>query len=194
MLGAIGSNTWRSSRGCDRSTANVQINVAFRADESDEHLVINEIRHDVCVGAVRRCVEDEDSGPDVVKLPAKHSYLKSDSDDVETQQRWTPTEGCNARESTHGNKHAMRCAAHRYEYSLKYGRDPPATPRRVRHEPERELLCEQDLSGGDESCVRSRYRASCAIPINSKRTDRDRTNFPHTSGTSTTGRKATRGE
>ena len=38
-----------------------------RTEESDEHLVVNEIGH---VVRVRRCVENENSVPDVVKLTA----------------------------------------------------------------------------------------------------------------------------
>ena len=64
------------------------------------------------------------------------SYLKPDGDDVEVPERWTPTPGCRACESAHANKHLVRCEASRYEYRLKYGRNPPATTRRVYHEPE----------------------------------------------------------
>ena len=60
---------------------------AGRADESDEHLVANEIGHVVRVRAVRRCVEHENSGPDVVRLASTPSYLKPDSDDVAVQKK-----------------------------------------------------------------------------------------------------------
>ena len=33
--------------------------------------------------ALRRCMENENSGLDVVKLTATHSYIKPESDDVE---------------------------------------------------------------------------------------------------------------
>ena len=67
---------------------------------------MNEIGHDVRVRTVRRCVENENSGPDVVKLTAT-PYLKPDADDVEVQERWTPTEGCKACESAHGNMQSV---------------------------------------------------------------------------------------
>ena len=60
---------------------------AGRAEESDEHLVANEIGRVVRVRAVRRCVEHENSGPDVVRLTAAPSYLKPDGDDVEVQKK-----------------------------------------------------------------------------------------------------------
>ena len=88
-----------------------------RAEECDEHLVVNEIGHVVRVRAVPRCVENENSGLDVVRLTATPSYLKPDGDDVDVQARWTPTEGCNACESAHG---AVRCEARRYKYRLQY--------------------------------------------------------------------------
>ena len=112
---------------------------AGRAEGSGEHLVVNEIGHVVCVRAVRRCVENENSGPDVVKLTATLSYFKRDGEDVEVQERWTPTEGCKACESAHGNKHVVRCEARQYEYRLKYGRNPLVTTRRVYRELERVL-------------------------------------------------------
>ena len=73
---------------------------------------------------------------DVIKLNATLSYLKPDGDDVEIRERWTPTPGCRACESAHANKHLVRCQARRYEYRLKYGRNPPVTKRGVYHEPE----------------------------------------------------------
>ena len=39
-----------------------------RTEESDEHLVVNEIGHVVRARTVRRCVENENSGSDVIKL------------------------------------------------------------------------------------------------------------------------------
>ena len=108
-----------------------------RTEESDKHLVVNEIGRVVFVRTVRRSVENENSAPDVVKLTATPSHLKPDDDDVEVQERWTPTEGCKACESAHGNKHLVRCEACRYEYRLKNGRNPPVTTRRVYHELER---------------------------------------------------------
>ena len=45
-----------------------------RMEESDEHLGLHESG---------RCVENENSGPDVVKLTATPSYLEPDGDDVE---------------------------------------------------------------------------------------------------------------
>ena len=108
-----------------------------RTEESEEHLVVNEIGHVVRVRTVPRCVENQNSGPDVVKLTATPSYLKPDGDDVEVQDRWPPTPGCRACESAHGNKHLVRCEARRCEYRLKYGRNPPVTTRRDYHEPER---------------------------------------------------------
>ena len=74
-----------------------------RTEESDEHLVVNEIGHVVRPRTVRRCVENENSGSDVLKLNATPSYLKPDGDDVEVRERWTLTEGCKACESAHGN-------------------------------------------------------------------------------------------
>ena len=65
-----------------------------RTEESDEHLVVNEIGHVVRARTVRRCVENENSGSDVLKLNATLSYPKPDGDDVEVRERWTPTQGC----------------------------------------------------------------------------------------------------
>ena len=75
------SKTWRSSRGCERNTTNISINVGW----SDEHLVVNEIGHVVRARTVRRCVENENSGSDVIKLNATPSYFKPDGDDVGRQ-------------------------------------------------------------------------------------------------------------
>ena len=91
-----------------------------RTEESEEHLVVNEVGHVVRARTVRRWLENENRGPDVVKLTATPSYLKPDGGDVEVQERWTPTEGCKACESAHRNKHLVRCEARRYEYGLKY--------------------------------------------------------------------------
>ena len=88
-----------------------------RADESDEHLLVNEIGHVVRVRTVRRCVENENSAPD-----------------VEVQERWTPTEGCKACESAHGHKHVVRCETGGYEYHVEFTTNP------------REVLSGQDLS------------------------------------------------
>ena len=93
-----------------------------RTEESDEHLVVNEIGHVVRARTIRRCVENENSGSDVIKLNATPSYLKPDGDDVQVRERWTPTPGCRACESAHANKHLVRCEARRHEYRLKYGR------------------------------------------------------------------------
>ena len=105
-----------------------------RTEDSDDHLVVNEIGHVVRVRTVRRCVEKENSGPDVVNIAATLSYLKPDGDDVEVQERWTLTEGCRAFEPAHANTNLVRCEARRYEYRLRYGRNPPVTTRRVYHE------------------------------------------------------------
>ena len=107
-----------------------------RTEESDEHLVVKEIGQVVRARTVRRCVENENSRSDVIKLNATPSYLKPDGDDVEVRERWIFTSGCRACESAHGNKHLVRCESSRYEYRLKYGRHPPVTTRRVYHEPE----------------------------------------------------------
>ena len=107
-----------------------------RTEESDEHLVVNEIGHVVRVRRVRRCVENDNSGSDVIKLSATPSYLKPDGDDVEVRERWTPTPECKACESARANKHLVRCEARRYEYRLKYRRNPLVTTRRVYHGPE----------------------------------------------------------
>ena len=48
-----------------------------RTEESDEHLVVNEIGHVVRVRTVRRCVENENSGPDVIQL-----FVSQACDDV----------------------------------------------------------------------------------------------------------------
>ena len=101
-----------------------------RTGERDEHLVVNEIGHVVRARTVRRRVENENSGSDVIKLNATLSYLKPDGDDVEVRERWTPTPGCRACESAHANKHLVRCEARRYKYRLKYGRNPPVSTRR----------------------------------------------------------------
>ena len=98
-----------------------------RTEESDEHLVVNEIGHSV---------ENENSGSDVIKLNATPSCPKPDGDNVEVQERRTPTPGCRACESAHAHKHLVRSEARRYEYRLKYGRNPLVTTRRVYHEPE----------------------------------------------------------
>ena len=107
-----------------------------RTEESDEHLVVNEKGQVVRARAVRRCVANENSSSDVLKLSATPSSLKPDGDDVGVRERWTPTPGCKACESAQGNKHLVRCEARRYEYRLKYGRNPLVTTRRVYHEPE----------------------------------------------------------
>ena len=86
------------------------------------HKKVTRISHVVRVRAVRRCVENDNSGPDVVKLTATPSYFKPEGDVADVQERWTPTEGCKVCESTHGSKHVVRCEARRYEYRLKYGR------------------------------------------------------------------------
>ena len=52
-----------------------------RTEESNEHLVVNEVGHVVRARTVRRCVENENSGSDVFKLNATPSYLKPDGDD-----------------------------------------------------------------------------------------------------------------
>ena len=105
-----------------------------RTEESDEHLFANDIGHVMRARTVRRCVENENSGSDVIKLNATSSYLKLD--DVEVRERWTPTPGCRACESAHANKHLVRCEGHRCENRVKYGRNPLVTTRRVYHEPE----------------------------------------------------------
>ena len=107
-----------------------------RAEESDEHLVVNELCHVVRVKAVRRWVENENSRQDVVKLIATPSYIMPDaSDDVDVQEKRTPPDGSNAYESAHGPKHIVRCEARRYEqYRLKFRRNRPPTTRRVHHE------------------------------------------------------------
>ena len=48
-----------------------------RTEESDEHLVVNEIGHVVRARTVRRCVGNENGGSDVIKLNASPSYLKT---------------------------------------------------------------------------------------------------------------------
>ena len=92
-----------------------------RMEGSDEHLVLHETGHVVRVRKVRRCVENENNGPDVVKLTATPSYLEPDGDDMQVQERWTPTEGSKTCKSAHRNKHVVQCAARRYEYRLKNG-------------------------------------------------------------------------
>ena len=57
-----------------------------RTEESDEHLVVNEVGHVVRARTVRLCVENENSGSDVIKLNATLSYLKPDGDDVEVRE------------------------------------------------------------------------------------------------------------
>ena len=89
--------------------------LAGQAEESDEHLVVIELGHVVRVSVGRRCVENENSGPDVIKLIATPSYLMQDAgDDVDVQDKWTPTEFCTACESAHGLKQICRCEARRY--------------------------------------------------------------------------------
>ena len=121
------------ARGVPRRFRSMRVG---RTRESDEHLVVNEIGLVVRVKRYDDAGENENSGSDAIKLNATPSYLKPDGDDVEVQERWTPTPGCRACESAHGNKHLVRCEARRYEYRLKYGRDPPVTTRGVCHEPE----------------------------------------------------------
>ena len=53
-----------------------------RTEESDEHPLVNEIGHVVRVRTARRCVENKNSVPDVVKLTAT-PYFKP----VEVQER-----------------------------------------------------------------------------------------------------------
>ena len=108
-----------------------------RAKESDEHPVVNQIGHVARVRSVGQCVENENGGPEIVKLTAAPSYLRPDGDDVGVQKRWTPEEGCKACDSAHGNKHAVRCEARRHEYRLKCGRNTPVMTRRASHEPDR---------------------------------------------------------
>ena len=98
---------------------------AGRAEESDEHIVDNELGHVVRVKTVRRCVENENSSTDVIKLIATPSNRKLDaSDDVGVHEKWTPTEGCMACQSAHRNRHVVRCDARRSEYRLKFKRNP----------------------------------------------------------------------
>ena len=105
-----------------------------RTEESDEHLVVNEIGHVVRVSTARRCVEHDHSGPDVVKRAAT-PYRKPD----EAPERDGLRRMQSVRISTH--KHLVRCEA-RYEHRQKYGRNP-VTTRRVHHDPE--LWKDQDL-------------------------------------------------
>ena len=114
------------SRGTPRTFRSMWVG---RTEEGDEHLVVNEIGRLVRARTVRRC------GSDVIKLNATPSYLNPDGDDVEVRERWTLTPGCRACESAHANKHLVRCEARRYEYRLKYGRNPLVTTRGVYHEP-----------------------------------------------------------
>ena len=107
-----------------------------RTEESDEHLVVNEIGHDERVRTVRRCVENENSGPDVVKLTATVSYLKPDGDDVKVQERRTPTPGCKACESAPRNKHLVRCETREMRVSFEiWAKSTCDKSRRVYHEP-----------------------------------------------------------
>ena len=65
-------------------------------------MVDNELGHVVRVKTVRRCVENENSSTDVIKLIATPSNFKLDaSDDVGVHEKWTPTEGCMACQSAH---------------------------------------------------------------------------------------------
>ena len=152
-----------------------------RTEESDEHLVVNEIGHVVSVSTARRCVENENSGPDVVKLAATPTDRKPDGDDVEAREMVFDGRMQSVRVSTH--THLVRCEARRYEHRQKYGRNP-VTTRRVHHDPE--LWKEQDL-------LRVK-RILCAINIKRKSTDCDRRNFSHTCETFAFGRETTRSE
>ena len=58
-----------------------------RTEESDEHLVVNKIGHVVRARTVPRCLENENSGSDVMKLNATPSYLKPHGNDVEVRER-----------------------------------------------------------------------------------------------------------
>ena len=88
---------------------NVSLETQTDLEESDEYSMVNEIGHVVRVRAGRLCVDNENSGKDVIKLIATLVYLKLDgSDDVDVQDKWTPTDGCKACESAHGNKNVVR--------------------------------------------------------------------------------------
>ena len=100
-------------------TALTYFSLSRRVKKKKEHLVVNEIGHVVRARTVRRCVENENSGSDVIKLNATHSYLKPDGDDLEVRERWTPTPGYRACESAHANKHLVRCESR--------GRNPPTS-------------------------------------------------------------------
>ena len=163
-----------------------------RTEESDDHLVAKEIGHVVRVRTVRRCVENENSGPDVVKLAATPSYLKPDGDGVEVQWRWTPTLGCRACESAHGNKHLIRCEARRYEYRLKYGRNPLVTTRGVYHELERAPEGAGPVASETNS-VSDREREPVVSSLSTSSTSAP-TETAHTRETSAFGRKTTRSE
>ena len=129
----------------------------------------------------RRCVENENSGPDVVKLTETPPYLKPDGDDVEVQERWTPTDGCKACKSAHGNKHLVRCDARRHEHRLKYGRNPPVATRRVH--PETERAPEGGPVANETNPVSDREKEQVASSESTARASAptvNAQNFPHT--------------
>ena len=69
-------------KGAPRTLRSMRVG---RAEESDENLMVNEIGRVVRARAVRPCVENENSCPDVCKLTSTPSYLKLDGDVVEMQ-------------------------------------------------------------------------------------------------------------
>ena len=119
VFGAIGRKNLEEflwlAKGAPRTFRSMWVG---RAEESDEHLVLNEIGHVIRVRAVRRCVENENSGPHVLKLIAHSSIPQTRRRRRGSPgERWTPTEGCKACESAH----LVRRKARRYD-RLKYGR------------------------------------------------------------------------
>ena len=125
--------TWWSSCGCEGSTANVQVNVwVGRAEECDEHLVVNEIGDVVRVRAVRRCV-----GTVVLTSSSSLRHLHTSKLTTTTwESKGDGLRRMDAQRVALGNKQAVRCDARRYEYRMKYGRNPFVTARRVYHKSE----------------------------------------------------------
>ena len=139
----------------------------FRAEDSDEHFLANEIGYVVRVRGVGRCAENENSGPDCAERCGDVHI--SDVDDMEVRERLPPTEGCQACKISTRNKHITRYEVRRHEA----GRNPPPTTRRVFHllviAPERAVTDSKESSlvfgRGEEPSAPSLSSASTSASI-----------------------------
>ena len=136
-----------------------------RAEESDEHLLVNKVVHVVRARAVRRCEDNENGGLDVVKLTATPSHVNPDV--VKLAAAWkAKRDGLRRRDAERVSRHTetVRCEARRHECRLEYGRNPLVygrnplvTARRAHHELER-ALGEAGTVSGEPNLVSDREK------------------------------------